>query len=143
MSKRMSLTQQEKYIGFKKAFETISKYRSAKNNLAAYVITFSIIEDRIRAMFVVWHRNTKQTEPTENKINGRFSDLVKLLTKAGDISDAVANQLLEEAKQRNSLLHAAMWQLDAFTEESVDRAMNLLRKLDKLSREQKKNRAEE
>ena len=135
---RISASQQDKYVAFKTAFQNITHYREQKNFIAAYVIAFSLIEDRIRAMFVVRHRAITGNDPTTNKINKSFAGNVCQLGKVGDIQPEDAARLLGEAKQRNELLHTAMWELNAFTEESVERVIKLTRVVDGYRRAQKK-----
>lgn len=132
-----ALTQKDKYIAFKTAFETITHCRASNNFLAAYVITFSLIEDRIRAMFFVWHFDTKGIKPPANKMNGSFTKMVDQLCAAGDIPESDAALLRAEAKQRNELLHSAMWNLSVFTDKEVERAVSLARMSDKHRRAQK------
>lgn len=138
MSRANANTQQDKYVAFKTAYQTITHYLAQDNFLAAYVVTFSLIEDRVRAMFVVWHRDAKKNEPTSKQIAAPFSNHIRQLQVAGDIPQEDANLLLAEAKIRNELLHAAMWNLKAFDKTAIDRAIKLTRTIDKLRRAQKK-----
>lgn len=142
MSRSAAKTPQDKYVAFKTAYQTITHYLAQDNFLAAYVVVFSLIEDRVRAMFVVWHRDTKKNEPTSRQIAVRFSEHIHRLHMAGDIPEEEAELLLKEAKIRNELLHAAMWNLKAFDKAAVDRAVKLTRTVDKLRRAQKKKRGQ-
>ena len=135
---RASSTQQDKYVAFKTAYQNITHYREQKNFIAAYIVAFSLIEDRIRAMFVIWYLATEGKKPTDKQIASSFSNHVRLLSKEGDIQPDDVARLLEEAKQRNELLHAAMWNLNAFTEESVDRVTKLSRTVDGFRKKQKR-----
>ena len=136
--KRSDATQQEKYIAFKTAHGTIKTYLNADNFIGAYVIAFSLIEDRIRAMSVVRYRSVHGEEPKPDEIvKTSFSKLVKRLTSAGDISSELSTRLQLEANNRNSMLHAAMWNMPAFTKDAVERAVGLVRELEKLRREVK------
>lgn len=139
MSRANVNTQQDKYVAFKTAYQMIAHYLAQDNFLAAYVVAFSLIEDRVRAMFVVQHRiATEGKDPTAKQIVASFSNHICQLQLAGDIPQEDANLLLEEAKVRNELLHAAMWNLEAFDKAAVDRAIKLTRTIDKLRRAQKK-----
>jgi len=133
--RKEAVTPNDKYIAFKTAHQTITQYRSSNNFLAAYVITFSLIEDRLCAMFVVWHRDTKGGDP---KSYVGFTKIVNQLCKVGLILEGDANLLRAEAIKRNELLHSAMWNLPVFTDEEVERAMSLARMIDKYRRAQKK-----
>lgn len=136
---RASASNKDKYVAFKTAYKTISHYRERNNFIGAYIIAFSLIEDRIRAMFVVRYRATKGEPPSNSQIAASLSNHIRQLSNAGDISVDDAELLLEEARQRNTLLHAAMWNLTAFSEEPVNRAMKLSRVVDRCRRVQKKS----
>jgi len=139
MSRANAKSQHDKYIAFKKVFETITHYLDQDNFLAAYVITFSLIEDRIRAMYVVQYRCVNEgKEPTPKLINASFANHVRLLQAAGVIPQADSILLLEEDKIRNEQLHAAMWNLNAFTRLAVEQALGLARLADKHRRAQKR-----
>jgi hypothetical protein len=135
---RATASQHEKYLAFKRAYSTISECQKAGNYLAAYVLAFSLIEDRVRALYVIWHRVEHGNDPTETKLRGSFADKVKQLRKVGDLSDGDAKSALNEAIERNHLLHAAMWSLDVFSLPVVERVMNVARQVDKARRAQKK-----
>lgn len=133
--KRADASQQQKHASFKRAFETISSYKIQKNYLAAYVVTFSVIEDRIRALYVTWYReNNGGIDPSHKKIYDGFTRLVVALRNKNLIPPDLSILLIEEAKRRNSLMHAAMWNLDGFTVDLVDAVMNLARAIDKTVR---------
>lgn len=141
MSRSNAKSQQDKYVAFKTAFQTVNHYLDPdqENFLAAYVIAFSLIEDRVRAMYVVQHRSINGgMGPTPKQINASFANHVRLLQAADIIPQADSKLLLEEAKARNELLHAAMWNLNAFTRPSVEQVLHLARTVDKLRRAQKR-----
>lgn len=127
---RQSATQKQKFVAFKTAFENISAFRKKKNYIGAYVVAFSVIEDRLRAMYVARYIAENDTQPTSRKVNGSFSDIVKMLVKNADIPDEVSVKLIEEAKLRNKLIHAAMWKTDSFTDESISQVVSLARRID-------------
>jgi hypothetical protein len=118
----------------KRAFESISAYREQENYIAAYVVTFSVIEDRLRALYVDWYRVNKGEEPKQKQIDGPFTGLVKTLSKDGTISSELAMELIEEAKRRNSLMHSAMWNLDGFTEDVIVNALKIARNINNAGR---------
>lgn len=135
MSRPKDADSKQKHASFKRAFETITSCREQKNMLAAYVVTFSVIEDRLRALYVVWYRSRNGgMDPSSKKIRDGFKRLVATLTREKVIQVELSNLLLEEAKRRNSLLHAAMWNLDGFTDQIADEVMKLARMIDKASR---------
>ena len=139
MARSDAKTGGEKHVAFKRAFSTIKIYQEQKNYLAAYVVTFSVIEDRLRALFVMWYRLQKSAEPTAKQIAGPFTKIVRTLQDGGDISNDFAKVLTEEAQKRNELLHAAMWNLEVFDDMSVRRALKIARELDSITRRMKKS----
>ena len=137
MSRASHANGTQKQATFKRAYDTVGIYISQGNHLAAYVVTFSIIEDRVRALFVEWHRFKKSAEPTQKQINGPFSNIVTTLAKDNIIAPELSHELTEEAKRRNSLMHSAMWNLDAFTEEVISETLGLARDINNAGRRAK------
>ena len=134
MTRASQTTGVQKQASFKRAFESISEYREQKNYIAAYVVTFSVIEDRLRAMYVDWYSVKKGEEPKQKQIDGPFTGLVKTLSKDGTISSELATELIAEARRRNSLMHSAMWNLDNFTEEVIVEALKIARSINNAGR---------
>lgn len=135
---REQFSQQEKYVAFKTAYSFINKYERDQNYIAAYVIAFSLLEDRIRAMFVICYRATQGTEPKQDKIDEHFKKIISKLIHHQYLDEKFAKEILDEADRRNKLLHTAMWKLDAFTEKSVADLKTILRKADKLLKDKKR-----
>lgn len=135
---RLNASQQEKYVTFKKAYEMIKHYESERNFIAAYVLAFSILEDRIKAMYVVSFRHKEKREPKQDALNEGFSKLVNKVHRTQFIKTELLDALKAEAKNRNDLLHAAMWKFDAFTPDAVSRVIQLVRIVDKILKAKKK-----
>lgn len=51
MPNRATLTPKEQHFQYAKVVETIKYYRDAANYIAAYIISFSALEDRLNAMY--------------------------------------------------------------------------------------------
>lgn len=124
----------EKYVTFKRAFDTIKTYREQKNYLAAYVVSFSVIEDRVRALYVKWHSATKMAKLTDKQINASFSGLVTTLAANNVIKTELAECLKHEAVRRNELLHAAMWNLNALSDDVVGEVIKIARDINNADR---------
>lgn len=124
----------EKYVTFKRAFDTIKTYREQKNYLAAYVVSFSVIEDRVRALYVKWHHATKMASPSDKQVNGSFSGLVTTLAANDAITTELAGFLKKEAVRRNELLHAAMWNLNALSDDLVEEVIKIARDINNADR---------
>ncbi|MCF8156231.1 MAG: hypothetical protein K9K35_09530 [Rhodoferax sp.] len=134
MTRSTVTSQKAKYETFKRAFDNVAAYRNQENYLAAYVVTFSIIEDRLRALYVVWYRKKNNSDPTSRQINDSLVKLVNILANDQIISAELAADLKNEARRRNELMHAAMWNLDAFSNEAVEMALKTARNINSAGR---------
>ena len=130
--------QMAKYIVFKTAYGLVNSYEKSQNYIAAYVVAFSILEDRIKAMYVVGFRQKNERDPKPGAVDEGFGKLVNSLLHLQYITKATADELRAEAVNRNLMLHTAMWKLDAFTPESVKRVKTILRKIDDMLKKKKK-----
>ena len=132
---RNELSQEQKYLWFKKAFRTYNTHIENENYIAAYVIGFSILEDRINALFY-----TRKQNESENS-EGYFRHYKKLtyLNHHNDISDVEMEEWKKEGDKRNNKIHAAMWRVDEFSEEDCTQVIAYARDADRLRREQKKS----
>ena len=137
MSRKIA-TQQEKQVSFKRAFETLSKYKKNGEFLAAYVLAFSILEDRIRAMYVIRSRKSRGSDPSEDQVNGSITRIARSLAATDDIPTSSAAAIAQAARKRNHLIHAAMWNLNAISEEDIDAIVSLGRTADSLRKKQKR-----
>ena len=61
MAKRSELSQKGKYEGFKNAFKTYNHYIEKENYIGAFVVAFSIFEDRLTACFLLDHGLKNET----------------------------------------------------------------------------------
>lgn len=129
-SPREGLSQHEKYLGFQKAFETITAYRAAQSWLAAYVVAFSVFEDRLKAARFLTADLCEQPRPTRYQ---RLYDLVEALKLAGKIGEDVAADWKAAGDKRNDLLHSAMWSLDAVQDQDVLAVIELARAADSIA----------
>jgi hypothetical protein len=98
------------FLHLKAAFGLIKRSMENEFFMPAYVTAFSIIEDRIFAMYVVAKRVAN--EPAEER-NFRISilDYAKTLKAYGYIDAQTYTKLQDECKHRNKRVHGAMWRL--------------------------------
>lgn len=134
--RRLLYDQQQKNLSFRQAHRTINHYVEQHNWVAAYVIGFSILEDRVRTLYVKGQMiKENSTIPPVYK----WQPLTKVLNevrKLGYIDEKTSQTIKKEIDARNRLLHDAMWELDAFTEQTFDRVKELLTKVDRAKRAQ-------
>lgn len=128
---RDRLSQEEKYQGFAKAFATFTRYRDLGNFLSGYVVAFSIFEDRVTACFMLAKDAAGEARPTKYT---RHYEKVKFLERQKHIDRDSAVDWLQAGDERNSLLHAAMWNIDAVTDAHCTQAIERARTADRLSR---------
>lgn len=135
MIDREELNQWEKFKGFKLAFETYKHHLENQNFIASYVIAFSVLEDRINAIYY-----TRELIDNRKKPSGYIpiSAKIRHIYERGDISENVRDKWLEEAKNRNHKIHQAMWNIEAFKSKDCDRVIGYAREADKLRSKQKR-----
>jgi len=112
-------SQRKKYEHHKKANGTLNYYLEQGNWIGAYVIAYSLLEDRLRAMYVVVKRDIEGIELIKDDINVSLARIVGYLKKNGYVIKELAKQLHKANDLRNTLLHDAMWQIDVIKEEHV------------------------
>jgi hypothetical protein len=112
-------SQRKKYEFHKKANGTLNYYLEQGNWIGAYVIAYSLLEDRLRAMYVVVKRDIEGIELIKDDINVSLARIVGYLKKNGYLIKELAKQLHKANDLRNTLLHDAMWQIDVIKEEHV------------------------
>lgn len=108
-----------KYRKHSEANKVLKHYLAKKNLIAAYVVAFSLLEDRIRAMYFVFERDINLKESKSININGSISNFVRKLKDAELIDRDICIRLFNAIEKRNPLMHDAMWKLDAFVFEDI------------------------
>lgn len=132
---RDSLNQTQKYLGFKAAFQTYSKYKASDAPLAAFVVAFSIFEDRVSACLMLAKDLASQPRPSRYL---PLANKIGFLEQAKCITSDVADEWRTAVRQRNDLLHAAMWNVAAVDETHCDETIGRARKADALARRLKR-----
>ena len=131
---RSDLSQNQKYLGFKKAFNTYKHHLENENYIAAYVIAFSILEDRVSAMYVIRLRQTQKKPDVWHS----FVKKLGILKANGDIDDSNYAEWKKAAMNRNSKIHAAMWRVDEFSKTDCEDVIKFARQADTARIKQKK-----
>lgn len=102
MSVRATLSQKQKHRSFAKAFRTIEEYRTAGNHLAAFVLAFSIFEDRLSASVMLASDISATNRP---KGFLRMYTMINRLESDGHISTDTSKAWKAAGDQRNELIH--------------------------------------
>ena len=118
-------SQRKKYEHHKKANNTLKHYLEEGNYIGAYVIAYSLLEDRVRAMYVVAQRDVHKVVYTQNDINAPFARIIEYLRDNNHLSMELAKRLQKSNDTRNTLLHNAMWELDVITNDHITRVKKL------------------
>jgi hypothetical protein len=125
------------YLQLRNAFGLIKGCMSSGLFMPAYITAFSIIEDRIFAMYVVAKRAAKeQDEPRDyNKSILKYSE--QILSR-NVIDKDTHEKLVVECGLRNKRVHGAMWRLDEYTKENTEKVVSLARRLTEFRKAQSK-----
>jgi hypothetical protein len=127
------LSPAEKAEVFKSAYANVQQFIESKNYLAANVLAFALLEDRIHAAWVGCKMAKNKTpKPTIREVNrNRFADTIRDLKELGAIDDSLAQALHSAAHERNRQTHEMIWRLQSFTKKSAENCVRLARKLDR------------
>jgi hypothetical protein len=115
-----NLTPSEKYLVFRSAYSKLNAYIANDEFLAAHVIAFSILEDRVLAARI--QCDELVNEPMNPKINKNkipFEKSAKKLLELTVIDSQLYESLLACADERNEFIHQAMWRLTDFNKKSI------------------------
>ena len=142
---RDKFNSKELSLGFKKTWELIEDYWKKKDFLACYVLTFSVLEDRLNSCYKVslWKRKSKKFDiedvPSYEDIYlSQTSEKINLLKDDFLMTETMEKQLYKVIGERNSRFHSTMWMMETFTKDSISELSILARELDKIRRKQKK-----
>ena len=142
---RDKFSSKELSLGFKMTWDLIEDYWRKKDFLACYVLTFSVLEDRLNSCYKVslWKRRSKKFEikdvPSYEDIYlSQTSEKINLLKDDFLMTETMEKQLYKVIGERNSRFHSTMWMMETFTKDSISELSILARELDKIRRKQKK-----
>jgi hypothetical protein len=117
--------QQIKYKHHRFANSTLGYYIDKSDFLAAYVVAFSLLEDRLRAMAIVKHRDVLGHK---NYLSFASTDLARVVSfnyPGKEEEDVFVYNLKTVLHNRNKLLHEAMWRINAIQVKDIDDVMEL------------------
>jgi hypothetical protein len=142
---RDNFNPKELSLGFKKTYDLIEEYWKRKDYLSCYVLSFSVLEDRLNSCYKVclWYEKSKvfseEKVPTfeEVYLEGTSEKLSKLKDHLF-LTETTFRQLSKVIAGRNSRFHSTMWVMEQFDKNAVSDVLLLTRELDKIRRKQKK-----
>ena len=139
MAGRDDLSPLEQYANFKRAVETYQHYLQIGNFIGAYVIAFSMLEDRVNVMYATRYQLQEKRSLSLPQLHmTTFSRKVIYLLKQGYITSVERADWLKCATDRNRKLHSAMWNLDEFTRADAETVLQHVRAADRLRKAQKR-----
>lgn len=120
------LDQIAKYKVFKKAFDTLNFYVESGNIVGAFVLSFSILEDRMKAAMVDSFNALEEPLGKSDVSKIPYGKIVSRLKRIHVIDTHLEKQLLDAADLRNRLTHQMMWRLDVFNLEHINEFKKLI-----------------
>lgn len=123
-----------KYAVFKRAFDTIEFFIENGNIIGGFILSFSILEDRLRAAMVDCFNAIEEPLRTTNISRMQYHQVVGHLKRIDVIDPFLARQLLEAAYLRNRVTHGMMWNLDVFKIEDVQQYKKLINEVKRCHR---------
>jgi hypothetical protein len=121
-----AMTPIAKYEVFRKAFSTLNFFTQSGNIIGAFVLSFSILEDRMRAAMVDCFKKANSPIVDKDISDIPFKILIKRLKRMGAIDGDLEKRLIAAADLRNELTHQMMWRLDVFSVEHVETIKKLI-----------------
>ena len=127
-----------KYEVFKTAYDTVNSFVKSENLISAFVLSFSILEDRLCAALVVCSQALNKNIKFSSISKMQFKQRAEKLLKIGAIQQDLHDRLLEGAYLRNKLTHEMMWRLDVFHASHIRSFRSLINELQKIQRKHEK-----
>ena len=127
-----------KYKTFKRAFDTINILADSGNLIGSFVLSFSVLEDRLCAALVVCSKALNHELTHKDLMKVPFLRRAKQLLAIGAIDEELYKKLQEAADLRNDLTHKMMWRLDVFKMEHIKNFRKLINDLAKVQRKHDK-----
>lgn len=127
-----------KYETFKRAFDVVKIFTESGNMIGAFVLSFSILEDRLCASVVVCSRALKYELNEKNVSKMPFKHRITHLLDMKAIDEDLYRRLENAAHLRNELTHKMMWRLDVFNASHIRTFRSLINELQKTQKRHEK-----
>jgi hypothetical protein len=121
-----------KYEIFTKAYDSVNFFTESGNLIAAFVLCFSILEDRLCAAVVVCSRAHKRKINEDNVSKMQFKKRIDHLLEMDAIDSEFHERLQKAAYLRNELTHKMMWRLDVFHTSHIKEFRSLINELQRI-----------
>ncbi len=137
--KYVDMENDEKYNLYKLGFDLIDRFIEEGNTIGAYLLAFSILEDRV---YTMWyrrkHHETGWTMEDDEMGRDGLYRCANYLKQYEDFDGAMVILLRNTSGERNGLVHKSLWNLNGFTPRNVRRIVLVIREIDKFADKQKK-----
>ena len=128
-----------KYQAHKRANSALNHFIAQDNLIAAYVIAYSIFEDKVKAFFIVKMRDVEGNPDWKgSKFNASVKRQLEYLRDTNAIKRNLFNKAAKATQRRNYYIHAAMYNVDFFTMEQVTEVIELRNELARLLQAEKR-----
>lgn len=130
------LNPKQKFEKFKGAYSKLNEYIASGEYIAAHVIAFSILEDRVLANRLTCEELIGEfidVKINKNKIP--FDKSIGKLLQMKVVDKNLHEQLSACGKERNEFIHQAMWRLDEFNHASILKIRKTINALEKCKRD--------
>lgn len=133
-----ALSPYAKYEVFTRAFDVVKVFTESGNMIGAFVLSFSILEDRLCASVVVCSRALKYELNEKNVSKMPFKHRITHLLEMKAIDEDLYGRLEKAAYLRNDLTHKMMWRLDVFNATHIRTFRGLINELQKIQKKHEK-----
>jgi hypothetical protein len=128
-----------KYQAHKRANIALTHFIAQGNYIAAYVIAFSIFEDKVKAFYIVRIRDIDGNQDWQSsKFSGSTRRHLEYLLETNAINKSLFKNATKATEKRNVYLHAAMYNVDFFTMELVTKVVELRNEFARLLQAEKR-----
>jgi hypothetical protein len=140
LQRHTELSNDEKYQLYKSGFTLVNSYLDSEEYITAYLLTHSLLEDRIKSMWfrrkhyeTGWDMDDEDLQHT----GGAVKQQLYYLSIHKDLDENILKRLFILLKERNNLIHYPIPNVKQFKKEYNDNQIDIFRKVDKFSIKQK------
>jgi len=125
------LSPEDKSNVYKVAYSNVKNFIEDKNYIAANVLAFALLEERVLAAYVgCTMAKNKSSKPNHQETSKKkFGEVVKNLKELCVIDDDLGHKLVNAADERNRRTHEMIWRLQSFTKSSAETYVRLSKKV--------------
>ena len=120
-----------KYSVFKSTIESYNKSIEDGNYPLGFLIASSLLEDRIKSVWVIVEWKRRGTKPTPTDVSKcSLEGMLKDVCEMGHISKTMRDKTLFILEERNILTNLSMWNTDRYSEHICEKFFKYFRRYD-------------